>query len=155
MRIWFIILNVLCYLFLSSFLEFAVAELLVWDPIRTFNSGIKGYIWSFLIECLDKLTLALVLMYGFHESSLSAFLFTQVVGGIDDQMPSLPSTTGVEVVSYSKLLNQVIACSFSVPLLPLWLFVCFSPVEGWSSPYWTPIPCHLHRPQEYNDMIFP
>ena len=58
-------------------------------------------------------------MYGFHESSLSAFLFTQVVGGIDDQMPSLPSTTGVEVVSYSKLLNQVIACSFSVPLLPL------------------------------------
>ncbi|RVW55453.1 Long chain acyl-CoA synthetase 7, peroxisomal [Vitis vinifera] len=29
-----------------------------------------------------------------------------VVGGIDDQMPSLPSTTGVEVVSYSKLLNQ-------------------------------------------------
>ncbi|KAJ9700289.1 hypothetical protein PVL29_005886 [Vitis rotundifolia] len=29
-----------------------------------------------------------------------------VVGGIDEQMPSLPSTTGVEVVSYSKLLNQ-------------------------------------------------
>ncbi|KAL2463939.1 Long chain acyl-CoA synthetase 7 [Forsythia ovata] len=29
-----------------------------------------------------------------------------VVGGIDSQMPSLPSTVGVEVISYSKLLNQ-------------------------------------------------
>ena len=40
----------------------------------------------------------------------------QVVGGIDEQMPSLPSTTGVEVVSYSKLLSQVI--SFSPRFLP-------------------------------------
>lgn len=32
----------------------------------------------------------------------------QVVGGIDDQIPSLPSTTGVQVVTYSKLLSQVI-----------------------------------------------
>ncbi|XAR54657.1 Long-chain-fatty-acid--CoA ligase [Bertholletia excelsa] len=29
-----------------------------------------------------------------------------VVGGFDEQMPSLPSTTGVELVSYSKLLSQ-------------------------------------------------
>ncbi|KAF9673918.1 hypothetical protein SADUNF_Sadunf10G0073800 [Salix dunnii] len=29
-----------------------------------------------------------------------------VVGGIDDQMPSLPSSTGVQVVTYSKLLCQ-------------------------------------------------
>ncbi|KAM7485560.1 hypothetical protein LguiA_001569 [Lonicera macranthoides] len=29
-----------------------------------------------------------------------------VVGGIDEHMPSLPSTTGVEVISYSKLLSQ-------------------------------------------------
>ncbi|CAL1396821.1 unnamed protein product [Linum trigynum] len=29
-----------------------------------------------------------------------------VVGGIDDQMPSLPSSTGVQVVTYSKLLTQ-------------------------------------------------
>uniref|UniRef100_A0A5B7BBK0 Long-chain-fatty-acid--CoA ligase n=1 Tax=Davidia involucrata TaxID=16924 RepID=A0A5B7BBK0_DAVIN len=29
-----------------------------------------------------------------------------VVGGVDDQIPSLPSTTGVEVVTYSKLLSQ-------------------------------------------------
>ncbi|KAK9289045.1 hypothetical protein L1049_017516 [Liquidambar formosana] len=29
-----------------------------------------------------------------------------VVGGMDDSMPSLPSTSGVEVVSYSKLLSQ-------------------------------------------------
>ncbi|KAM4116039.1 hypothetical protein ACJW30_02G020400 [Castanea mollissima] len=29
-----------------------------------------------------------------------------VVGGIDDQIPSLPSTTGVQVVTYSKLLSQ-------------------------------------------------
>ncbi|XP_057476012.1 long chain acyl-CoA synthetase 6, peroxisomal [Actinidia eriantha] len=29
-----------------------------------------------------------------------------VVGGTDEQMPSLPSTTGVEVISYSKLLSE-------------------------------------------------
>ncbi|KAI8009749.1 Long chain acyl-CoA synthetase 7, peroxisomal [Camellia lanceoleosa] len=29
-----------------------------------------------------------------------------VVGGIDEQMPSLPSSTGVEVISYSKLLSE-------------------------------------------------
>ncbi|CAN0856680.1 Long chain acyl-CoA synthetase 7, peroxisomal [Linum grandiflorum] len=29
-----------------------------------------------------------------------------VVGGIDDQIPSLPSSTGVQVVTYSKLLSQ-------------------------------------------------
>ncbi|KAL9389848.1 hypothetical protein Peur_018453 [Populus x canadensis] len=29
-----------------------------------------------------------------------------VVGGIDDQMPSLPSSTGVQVVTFSKLLSQ-------------------------------------------------
>ncbi|KAK2980893.1 hypothetical protein RJ640_011367 [Escallonia rubra] len=29
-----------------------------------------------------------------------------VVGGVDDQIPSLPSTTGVEVITYSKLLSQ-------------------------------------------------
>jgi hypothetical protein len=38
----------------------------------------------------------------------SAFHYTQVVGGIDDQIPKLPSSTGVEVVTYSKLLSQVI-----------------------------------------------
>jgi hypothetical protein len=34
-----------------------------------------------------------------------------VDGGIDDQIPKLPSSTGVEVVTYSKLLSQVIMCS--------------------------------------------
>ncbi|XP_058083995.1 long chain acyl-CoA synthetase 6, peroxisomal-like isoform X1 [Magnolia sinica] len=29
-----------------------------------------------------------------------------VVGGVDEHMPSLPSTTGVEIISYSKLLHQ-------------------------------------------------
>ncbi|KAK7253170.1 hypothetical protein RIF29_37662 [Crotalaria pallida] len=29
-----------------------------------------------------------------------------VVGGMDDQIPSLPSSTGVKVITYSKLLNQ-------------------------------------------------
>ncbi|GLU08851.1 hypothetical protein SLE2022_257360 [Rubroshorea leprosula] len=29
-----------------------------------------------------------------------------VVGGIDDQVPSLPSSTGVQVITYSKLLSQ-------------------------------------------------
>jgi len=32
----------------------------------------------------------------------------QVVGGMDDQIPSVPSSTGVQIVTYSKLLNQVI-----------------------------------------------
>lgn len=31
----------------------------------------------------------------------------QVVGGVDDQIPSLPSTAGVEIVSYAKLISQV------------------------------------------------
>ncbi|CAM8979486.1 unnamed protein product [Rhodiola kirilowii] len=29
-----------------------------------------------------------------------------VVGGVDEQLPSLPSTTGVEIVSYSRLIEQ-------------------------------------------------
>lgn len=37
-----------------------------------------------------------------------SFIIIQVVGGIDDQIPSLPSSTGVKVVTYSKLLSQVI-----------------------------------------------
>jgi len=32
----------------------------------------------------------------------------QVVGGIDDQIPSVPSSNGVQIITYSKLLNQVI-----------------------------------------------
>ncbi|KAA8548618.1 hypothetical protein F0562_000302 [Nyssa sinensis] len=39
-----------------------------------------------------------------------------VVGGVDDQIPSLLSTTGVEVVSYSKLLSQ--GCSNLQPFCP-------------------------------------
>ncbi|KAG4910378.1 hypothetical protein JHK87_056494 [Glycine soja] len=33
-------------------------------------------------------------------------LCMQVVGGMDDQIPSVPSSTGVQVITYSKLLNQ-------------------------------------------------
>ncbi|KAL3507919.1 hypothetical protein ACH5RR_033301, partial [Cinchona calisaya] len=32
-----------------------------------------------------------------------------VVGGVDNQIPTLPSTTGLEVISYSKLLSQELA----------------------------------------------
>ncbi|KAG6726716.1 hypothetical protein I3842_02G094400 [Carya illinoinensis] len=46
-------------------------------------------------------------------NSLLSFLFDiptirliVVIGGIDDQIPKLPSSTGVEVVTYSKLLSQ-------------------------------------------------
>ncbi|KAK4855141.1 hypothetical protein QYF36_004404 [Acer negundo] len=39
-----------------------------------------------------------------------------VVGGLDDQMPSLPSSTGVKVVTYSKLLSQ--GCSNLQPFCP-------------------------------------
>lgn len=34
----------------------------------------------------------------------------QVIGGIDDQIPSLPITTGVQILTYSKLLSQVATC---------------------------------------------
>lgn len=37
-----------------------------------------------------------------------AFPLKQVVGGMEDQMPSLSSSTGVQVITYSKLLSQVI-----------------------------------------------
>ena len=49
-------------------------------------------------------------MYQWYKSKNISFVFLnkQVVGGIDDQIPSLPSTTGVQVVTYSKLLSQVI-----------------------------------------------
>ncbi|KAK3021591.1 hypothetical protein RJ639_046298 [Escallonia herrerae] len=39
-------------------------------------------------------------------SEIPSLRLIVVVGGVDDQMPSLPSTTGVEVITYSKLLSQ-------------------------------------------------
>ncbi|XP_042505856.1 long chain acyl-CoA synthetase 6, peroxisomal-like [Macadamia integrifolia] len=39
-------------------------------------------------------------------SEIPSVCLIVVVGGIDGNMPSLPSTTGVEVISYSKLLTQ-------------------------------------------------
>ncbi|EEF45375.1 long chain acyl-CoA synthetase 6, peroxisomal [Ricinus communis] len=39
-------------------------------------------------------------------SEISSVRLIVVVGGMDDQMPSLPSSTGVQVVTYSKLLSQ-------------------------------------------------
>ncbi|KAL8105143.1 hypothetical protein AgCh_029074 [Apium graveolens] len=39
-------------------------------------------------------------------SGLLSLGIQKVVGGIDDQIPSLPSTTGVEIMSYSKLISQ-------------------------------------------------
>lgn len=39
-------------------------------------------------------------------SELPSVRLIVVVGGVDDQIPSLPSTTGVEVISYLKLLSQ-------------------------------------------------
>jgi hypothetical protein len=32
---------------------------------------------------------------------------TQVVGAAEDHIPSLPSKAGIEIISYSKLLDQV------------------------------------------------
>lgn len=38
----------------------------------------------------------------------NAFLIKmQVVDGVDEKLPSLPSTCGVKLTSFSKLLNQV------------------------------------------------
>ncbi|XP_062108388.1 long chain acyl-CoA synthetase 6, peroxisomal-like isoform X1 [Humulus lupulus] len=39
-------------------------------------------------------------------SDIPSVRLVVVVGGIDDQIPSLPSSTGVQVISYSKLLSQ-------------------------------------------------
>uniref|UniRef100_A0A2C9WB40 Long-chain-fatty-acid--CoA ligase n=1 Tax=Manihot esculenta TaxID=3983 RepID=A0A2C9WB40_MANES len=39
-------------------------------------------------------------------SEISTVRLIVVVGGMDDQMPSLPSSTGVQVITYSKLLGQ-------------------------------------------------
>lgn len=39
-------------------------------------------------------------------SDISRVRVIVVVGGVDEQLPSLPSTTGVKVISYLKLLNQ-------------------------------------------------
>ncbi|XP_059632528.1 long chain acyl-CoA synthetase 6, peroxisomal [Cornus florida] len=39
-------------------------------------------------------------------SEIPSLRLIVVVGGVDSQMPSLPSTTGVEVVTYSELLSQ-------------------------------------------------
>ncbi|KAL8121722.1 long chain acyl-CoA synthetase 6, peroxisomal-like [Apium graveolens] len=39
-------------------------------------------------------------------SEMSTVRLVVVVGGVDDQIPSLPSTAGVEIVSYAKLINQ-------------------------------------------------
>lgn len=46
--------------------------------------------------------------YIFQVMCFLSLVITQVVGGIDEQIPSLPSSTGVKVVTYSTLLNQVI-----------------------------------------------
>lgn len=35
------------------------------------------------------------------------FLLLQVVGGIEENMPTLPSTSGVEIISYSRLHDEV------------------------------------------------
>lgn len=54
------------------------------------------------------LTLQLFYYISFKVMLSFSFIIIQVVGGIDDQIPSLPSSTGVKVVTYSKLLSQVI-----------------------------------------------
>ncbi|CAH2056726.1 unnamed protein product, partial [Thlaspi arvense] len=77
-----------------------------------------------------------------------------VVGGIDEKLPSLPSNTGVEVISYLKVLNEVISClrmssvsQIAITLLCIYLihlvvyiswahtqaFTCW--FEGYSSPH--------------------
>lgn len=54
------------------------------------------------------LTLQLFYYISFKVMLSFSFIIIQVVGGIDDQIPSLPPSTGVKVVTYSKLLSQVI-----------------------------------------------
>eukprot|EP00262_Sarcandra_glabra_P017290 TRINITY_DN5870_c0_g2_i1.p1 TRINITY_DN5870_c0_g2~~TRINITY_DN5870_c0_g2_i1.p1 ORF type:complete len:695 (+),score=106.55 TRINITY_DN5870_c0_g2_i1:257-2341(+) len=39
-------------------------------------------------------------------SEIPSIRLVVVIGGIDEHMPSLPSSTGVEIISYSKLFNQ-------------------------------------------------
>ena len=83
---------------MSCHLEFAVVELLVRYSNSASDCGMNVHLVPWF--CNFFFFLALVISF--------AFLNKQVVGGIDDQIPSLPSTTGVQVVTYSKLLSQVI-----------------------------------------------
>lgn len=45
-------------------------------------------------------------------SSILTMHLSQVVGGMDEHLPSLPQAAGVKLISYSKLLNQVKSASF-------------------------------------------
>ena len=50
----------------------------------------------------------------------------QVVGGVDEHLPSLPSTSGVKVISYLKLLDQVVEiCCQWWSVLTFFIFFCF------------------------------
>ncbi|KAH1190954.1 Long chain acyl-CoA synthetase 7, peroxisomal [Glycine max] len=55
-----------------------------------------------VIFCVPE-TLNLLLSY---LSDIPTVRLIVVVGGMDDQIPSVPSSTGVQVITYSKLLNQ-------------------------------------------------
>jgi len=91
-------------IFLCFHLEFAVVELLVGYSNSSSNCGMNIHLVTPILQLF-------FLLLSFLASFSSAFHNTQVVGGIDDQIPKLPSSTGVEVVTYSKLLSQVIMCS--------------------------------------------
>ncbi|XP_038980591.1 long chain acyl-CoA synthetase 6, peroxisomal-like [Phoenix dactylifera] len=55
-----------------------------------------------VIFCVPQ-TLSILLSF---LSQIPCIRLIVVVGGIDENMPSIPSTTGVEIVTYSKLHNQ-------------------------------------------------
>ncbi|KAK7391042.1 hypothetical protein VNO78_19347 [Psophocarpus tetragonolobus] len=63
---------------------------------------IVGHASVQVIFCVPQ-TLNFLLSY---LSDISTVRLIVVVGGMDDQIPSVPSSTGVQVITYSKLLNQ-------------------------------------------------
>lgn len=117
---WMIVSFLLHYVSLYH-LNFAVAELLVWNFNCTFDCGKKTRLIFLDFKQNESKSDRL---YSIQILSLVfsfAFPLKQVVGGMDDQMPSLPSSTGVQVITYSKLLGQVIAHPF-LSWYP-WLFL--------------------------------
>lgn len=89
---------------MACILVFTDIELLVRYSNCASNCGMINVPCTCFNCIVDLILIKLLVLLSFS----FAFSFVQVVGGIDDQMPSLPSSTGVKVISYSKLLSQVI-----------------------------------------------
>lgn len=61
-----------------------------------------------IVVCVDSWLMFAIKCSFTKQVHNAFFVCIQVVGGIDDQIPSLPSSDGVQIISYTKLFSQVI-----------------------------------------------